>query len=252
MLNEISAKTRRLVLKKFTEELIRNYNPIYIYKLKQKLIEEEEKKKPKITSPIKIIRPISKEEIKQKIKKRANTERKRDIIEELKSPISKSVPFTKEIIIKYPTGTTPPTQNQFEFQRSSQKRVLRIPETNLPERLRYLKPSPTYTEINLGKLMPLINDINVDSIECPGPNQKILVEGKMGKKPTGIILNQEEINQIVNEFSSKSKIPIGEGISKVAVGKLTFTAIKTESEVTFIIKKMKMAPFQRGVPSPIY
>ena len=99
--------------------------------------------------------------------------------------------------------------------------------------------------------MPLLNDMNVESIECQGANQKILVEGKMGKKTTGIILNQEEIDQIVNEFSMKSKIPIGEGISKVAVGKLTFTAIKTETETTFIIKKMKMAPFG-GAPSPNY
>jgi len=197
------------------------------------------------------MRPITKEEIKEKVKERIKIEDKRDVIKELKSPISPSIPITKEIIIQYPPGTIPFGRRQIESQKPLEKRILRIPENKLPERLQYLKPSPTYEKINLGKLMPLINDLNVESIECPGPNQKVFVEGKMGKKSTGTILSQEEINQIFNEFSSKSKIPIGEGISKVAVGRLTFTAIKTESETTFIIKKMKIAPFQ-GVPSPIY
>jgi len=251
MLTNIPDRTKSLFLLKFTEELIRNYKPIYFYRLKEKIIEEERKKNPRFLTPVKIIKPITREEIKEKVKERTFEKNKKNILQELKSPLSKKKSLINEIIIKYPKE---PFSNSFqkqEIKKPKNQRILRIPEPRLPERLQYLKPSPVYEEINLGKLNPLIKDFNVDVIECFGTNQKIIVEGKMGKKPTGITLTQEELKEIISEFSKKSKIPFGEGISKVAVGKLTFTLIKNESEIHFTIKKMKMTPFA-GAPRPIY
>lgn len=117
--------------------------------------------------------------------------------------------------------------------------VLRIPEPRLPEAFSYLKPLPTLMNIELGKLDPLIKDPNVRIIECDGPDENIIVEGSMGRKPTAIILNQEEINDIINKFSEETKIPVSTGIYRVVIGKFLFLAIISEVVSSkFIIRKM--------------
>ena len=120
--------------------------------------------------------------------------------------------------------------------------ILKIPEPRLPPRFQYLRPVPTNVQIDLGKLNPLIKDPVVDSIDCNGPDEKILVRTPKIKK-TNIILNKEEIDEIIQRFAQTAKIPIQEGIFKVAVGRLIITAIiSSVIGSRFTIKKMMYYP----------
>jgi hypothetical protein len=67
----------------------------------------------------------------------------------------------------------------------------------------------------------------------------VYVTGNMGNKKTGIVLSKDEIDEIINKFSEASKIPLGEGVFRVAVGKLVFSAIVSDVVSSkFIIKKL--------------
>jgi len=118
-------------------------------------------------------------------------------------------------------------------------RVLKIPAPRLPARLQYLRPIPTNIKIDLGRLNFLINNPLVKSIECGGSDQNIIVNGTKGTKKTNIILSKKEIDEIIMKFSQSSKIPIQEGVFKVAVGRLIFSAIVSKViSSKFMIQKM--------------
>ena len=114
-----------------------------------------------------------------------------------------------------------------------------IPESKLPPHLEYLKPVPTLTTgIDLFKLNPLIKDSAVKII-IGSPDEAVSVTGTMGTKPTSIVLNKEDIDRIINVFSTISKIPANEGIYKVAVGSLVLSAIISNVVGSrFVIKKL--------------
>lgn len=135
-----------------------------------------------------------------------------------------------------------------------QRKALMIPQTTLPPHLQYLKPVPKDIQINLEKLNPLIKDPAVKIIECNGPDEHIIVKGKMGVRPTNIVLGKEEINKIITTFSQASHIPIHEGIYKVVAGRLILSAIVSQVVGSkFMIKKMLYAPNFQGqnYPSPM-
>ncbi len=122
-------------------------------------------------------------------------------------------------------------------------RVLRIPHIKLPSKLRYLRPTPTNIQIDLGKLNPLIKDPMVQSIECNGADENIVVRGGMGTKKTNIVLSKKEIDEVIEKLAETAKIPMQEGVFKVAVGKLILSAIISQVVSSrFIIQKMKYAP----------
>lgn len=130
------------------------------------------------------------------------------------------------------------------------QRPLFIPETRLHPELQYLKPYRTNLEIDLGKLAPLANDPNVKIIECNGPDEKIIVKGAMGTKPTRIILTKKEIASVIHTFSQSAKIPANEGIVKIAYGKFVLSAIVSEIIGSkFILRKIP--PQQQLMPQPI-
>jgi len=125
-------------------------------------------------------------------------------------------------------------------------RKLVIPQTRLPEYLQHIKPIPSQTQINLKKLNKLVNDPMVQYIECIGENENILVNGKMGLRKTEIILDREEISEIIDIFSEAARIPVSEGIFRVAVGKLILSAIVSDVVSTkFTIQKMN--PLTSGI-----
>lgn len=204
---------RNIFILKFTQELINHSRTGEIIQLENIVKEEDEKEKKEIKEQKKRIKEIVKKEIILSSK------------EKLFPP--KLPPIAPKKIIKRPARPL----------------VLRIPETRLPPHLSYLKPSPTpNVEIDLEKLNPLIKDPAVVTIEAV-PEEKIIVTGRMGRKPTNIILNKEEINKIIKKFSEKSKIPIHEGIFRVVAGKLILSAIISEVVGSkFIIKKMMYVP----------
>lgn len=132
--------------------------------------------------------------------------------------------------------------------REISKPSLLIPEPKLPQHLEYLRPMPTAgIEIDLWKLNPVIKDPAVRVIEV-NPDEKVLVTGTMGTKATGIILNKEDINRVINEFSKTSKIPVEEGVYRVVVGNLILSAVISEVVGSkFILRKMAAVP-----PKPQY
>ena len=123
-----------------------------------------------------------------------------------------------------------------------------IPEPKLPSHLEYLRPIPDQSvEIDLSKINPLIKDSAVRVIEG-NPNERVIVNGSMGTRPTNIVLNKEDIDRIINKFSETAKIPVNEGIYKVVVGNLILSAVISEVVGSrFVIRKIIL---QREQPSP--
>jgi hypothetical protein len=203
-LDKMSIRFKNLFLLTFTQELIKNSGG-YMIRL-NKILE-------KAQSP-------EEERVKEIIKSK-------HVKEDL-------VPRTKEMNEPFHFRSKKPAV--FSGKR---KRVLRIPEQRLPPQFSYLKPTASNAEIDLGKLNPLIQDPVVNEIECNGPGEKIYVRGSMGHKPTAITLSKEEIREVIDKFSQESKIPVQDGVYNVAVGKLNFHAIVSETVGSkFIIKKL--------------
>lgn len=194
-----SDEFKKNFLIKFTKELIKHSSKTEIINL-QKIIELKEKRQIE-----KILVPTQISAKKVTIPKKGNQPKP-----QFTKPIAQTVPAT-----------------------------LFIPEPKLPSYLEYLKPVPTTNvEIDLLKLNPLIKDPAVRIIEV-NPDDKVIVTGAMGTKPTDIVLNKEDIDRVINAFSVTSRIPIGEGIYKVAVGSLILSAIISDVVGSkFIIRKM--------------
>ncbi len=200
----------------FTKELIRHSARRDIIRL-QNIIESEEKGK-----PFSIVKPetfFTKE------------------ISEIKSPIQ----------IKSISAAIARKPNLRQFTKPIARPSLFIPEPKFPEYLEYLKPIPVSgVEIDLSKINLLIKDPAVRIIEV-SPDERVVVSGTMGTKPTDIILNKEDIDRIINKFSEVSKIPVSEGIYRVVVGNLILSAIISEViSSKFIIKKMIVNPINKN------
>jgi len=116
-------------------------------------------------------------------------------------------------------------------------------EPILPPHLEYLKPIPTAgVDIDLFKLNPLIKDVGVRLIEA-NPDERVIVSGTMGTKPTNIVLSEEDIDRIIDKFAQVTKIPAEEGIYRVAAGNLVLSAVISDiTSSRFIIKKMITNP----------
>lgn len=209
MLENSSEELKTLVLLEFTRTLIIGTSPTVFLKERQRPIRKTKKEK---------FREIIKSKIPQEIKT------------ELPRPITSA-----------PTPTTITTRPQPS---------LKVPETRLPSQFAYLRPyATTEIELDLGKLNPLLADPGVSVIESNGPDQQIIVRGRMGTKPTGMILTKEEIDKIIQTFSEKSKIPVGEGATKIVLGKFMLSAIiSQESGSRFILKKIPPTPPNQMIP----
>jgi len=151
--------------------------------------------------------------------------------------------FTREVIAPVRLTEKPEMQNLRkppikQFVKPLPKQLF-IPEPKLPEHLEYLKPVPVAgTELDLFKINPLIRDAAVRIIEA-NPDERVIVIGTMGTKPTDIFLSREDMDRIISAFSESSKIPTSEGIYRVVVGNLILSAIISETIGSrFIIKKM--------------
>ncbi len=239
-MNEISfqQKLGKLIFLSITKELIRNYGNSSIFRL-NKIIENE-----------KVSVSEKKEEIKEEIK-----EKFKEIIKDKEEldELVKNERFIKtgdEKYLPFPTPTFDYERKEAPFvkkiikkpkERLSVKGIkLSIPETRLPEAFNYLKPYPLDLEISLGKLDSLLQDPNVKIIECNGSEEEIVVKGDMGEQKTNISLDNQEIEEIINTFSQKTRIPVHEGVYKVVFGRYIFTAIISETIGSrFLIKKMK-------------
>lgn len=231
MLSKTSDEFKSFFLLQFTKELIRNSSPIDILELKEAI-----KQKRKIENELlpKYPKEQKKEFIKSLIKskeRRLSFARKREF--------KKVDPFADFQIQPPKPFLKAPVKKLRPKIRKTIPAVLRIPKQRLPPRLQYIKPSPTKNLIDLGKLNPLIKDPKVRIIECNGPDKKIIVKGQMGTKPSNIILNKNEIEFVLETFSKQAKIPLYEGVFRVAIGNLILNAmVSNVVNSRFIIEKM--------------
>lgn len=83
-------------------------------------------------------------------------------------------------------------------------------------------------EMNLGKLNMLLRDKAITMIECPGPEKPILIKRINQLNITKVSLSQQEINNIIEEFSKKARIPIIGGVFRASVSNLTISAVISE------------------------
>ena len=87
-------------------------------------------------------------------------------------------------------------------------------------------------------------DPSVLSVECPGPGRNVLVNRSGVIQTTPLILNKEEIDELMDEISDKTRIPIVSGLFKAAFQDLIMTAVVSEFVGTrFMMQKMN--PFQK-------
>ncbi len=214
-----SKEFKRIFLLTFTKELIKHSEKKDIIKL-QKIIESSKKGKEKSSEET----PIFTKETMQ-----------------IEIPVQKTIEMTLQPVIQ-PLRLTKSALRKFT---SPTPKQLFIPEPKLPSHLEYLKPIPTPgVEIDLFKINPLIKDPAVRLIEV-NPDEKVMVSGTMGTKPTDIILTKDDIDRVINKFSEVSKIPTTEGIYRVVVGNLILSAIISETIGSrFTIKKMLVNPNQ--------
>lgn len=224
------AKLRKFILLEFTRQLIKNSIPQEVIKLQTAIEKKREERLEK-----------TREIIKERIKEEDRDVYQKSIVGktmEISSPLERINPFRKKRVTHF--NPLPSETASMITKGNPPVRIrLSIPETRFPAHIQYIKPIPMEKEIELGKINPLIKDYKVKTIECYGPGENIIVQGDMGTKKTGIILEEEEINNVIDRFSRETRIPIQEGIFKVVAGKLVFLAIISEIVGSkFIIKKM--------------
>lgn len=232
-LKQIKPVERIAFLRKFVAELIINSEEqkpskqIALERLRQKFLQplDSEKTFEKSISTSFFQEPIYSREIRPpfiKAKLRPKiTERRKPILHRfqiLKKPLQ---PIQKQITKPIPQKPKP--------------------QISLAQRTAEIKPeSQTRPEgFALGRLEQLLKNPSIQAIECPGPGRNVLVKRYNKINVTKITLGQEEITDIINNFSEKARIPIVGGILKAAVGDLVISAIISEFVGSrFIINKI--------------
>ncbi|HEA46379.1 MAG TPA: hypothetical protein ENH99_01205 [Candidatus Pacearchaeota archaeon] len=223
MLKQTSKNFRKYFFLEFTKELIRSTNTYKELRIKKevKLIVHQSK------IPV-AKRPLKKESINFVIKDKI----KRD--SEVVSQMKREDPFG-EFFKGFQKSGRRVKKRSFP--------LLKIPESPLPETFQHVRPRPTFNKINLGKLNPLIRDPMVKVIECNGPEERIIVMGRMGRKNTSITLSDDEVEGVIRNFSQATKIPVSEGAFRVVFGRLVLSAIVSEILGSkFLIKKLSGPP----------
>lgn len=172
--------------------------------------------------------------IKEFTKELINNSSSKDIYEIIK--ISKDKELKKEIILH------PVKINENNINLITSPKIIEN-EINIP--LPPTSPSDYYQGLYLGKLtLPILNQSSIE-IECSGPDKYIIIRNVKGTVVSNIMLSNQEIEQILNSFSEKAKIPRIGGIFKAIVNNLIITAIESNAnKPRFIISKMSSKPSQ--------
>ena len=211
MLKSNSDEFKKIFLLEFTKQLIKNSStaPFSILETEIKKEQQEEK-----------------ENIKKLINKQENP-----------FAVELEKEFTQKRIFH------PSTQNA-----NPRLRILKIPSPRFPKNLQYLAPIPVRVEIDLNELNPLIKNQLIESIECHGPDEKLILNGVKGTKTIDLILTENQIETIIQKFSSLTKIPYETGIFNAAYGTLEISAIISEEVGSrFIIKRIKPPQQQQRI-----
>jgi hypothetical protein len=107
-----------------------------------------------------------------------------------------------------------------------------------------LKPGQLPEAVNLGRVSKILMDPSVFAVECAGPSKNILVNRAGTIQTSAVILSDQEIQTILNEFSEKTRIPLGSNVFRAVFQDLLITAVISEFVGTrFVIQKR--TPFQK-------
>jgi len=222
-LKNSSQTFRKIFLLSFIKEVIRHSRVEEFFELKNVL----EKKQPE--------EPKTREVTAKNFLSIMNAE------EPKRKPIRQMSPQKTYPQIQIPIQRPPVQQTRPIIRRS-----LPIPEHILPQPVRHIQPAPSGVELDLGKINTLLSNPSVVSIETNGPDESIIAKGTSGAITTNITLSKEEIDQTLQAFSETSRIPLHEGVIKIAVGNLILSAVISEIIGSrFIIKKISQ---QRAIP----
>lgn len=241
-LKQIGPRERIFFLKHFTTELVNNATKeertkkrIEIQKLKQKFVgniyPKEKASKEIFEGPVfqpskyKIIPKEPLLKIPEPVG--LNKEEREPIIHRMKIPKKRAIHRLRKLL-RFPEKKTKSIGQQIKIHPRIQALTSIQPQAQpLPE------------GFVLGKLESLIRDPSIQSIECSGPNKNILVKRYNRFNTTRIVLNQAEITDIIDSFSTKAKIPVVGGILKAVVGDLIISAVISEFVGSrFIINKI--------------
>ena len=136
-----------------------------------------------------------------------------------------SPPVVRPQSIFHSQKTTPHQNVPSKIVESWQKSPIQIPSSILD--------SP-----ELSKIRQLLRDPSVFSVECLGKNKPLMVIRAGQKQRTKISLSGEEISLLLKKFSIESRIPLFDGVFKVAIENLLLNAVISGIIGSkFIIKK---------------
>ncbi|MBI2044746.1 hypothetical protein HYT23_01675 [Candidatus Pacearchaeota archaeon] len=238
---------RTLFLLMFTKELIRHSKVEEFFEL-QRVIKKEEPPKDKRAKEFKEKYPDLMPSIMYQDRNRRVGEPRRYLVIKPKPPlVIPKNPIVRELdkITKAPSMMQPLLKVKPAISIPSRRGPITIPEHPLPPPVRYVAPAPSSAIIDLGKLNLFVNDPSVSSIETSGPDDPVTIKTSKGVQSTKTILTKEDINQVLQKFSEASRIPLHDGILKIAVGKLILSAVVSDVIGSrFIIKKMRQQPQQ--------
>jgi len=236
MLNQATPDVKLMFVTLFTRELILNTKKrleeekIFMKREKEKEIGKELQE---IAGPIEKIKIEDKETKEEPINfspKEKNLERLR---EKLSLPMERRLNHLQRKI--------PPRHALSSFLRKkpvnlNEPQVMQVPkgektktiEIEIPKLSDEYLSSQTEPEIDLGKVSSLLKDKQVTLIECPGAKKLVAVKKSGIMKITKISLSEEEIKNIIQNFSQKAKIPVVGGILKARAGNLSISAVVSE------------------------
>lgn len=105
----------------------------------------------------------------------------------------------------------------------------------------------------LDRLRPLLLNPQVVSVNCPGPNQNLIVTYIGGRTQTfALTFTAKEIEEFVRDISARTKIPLTPGLFKVAFQNLILTAVVSEfiGNKFILEKRAPAAPLVHPVARP--
>ncbi len=116
-----------------------------------------------------------------------------------------------------------------------------VPQNIVPPQ-QHIVPPPVKGDVGLsqdyGKIMPLLNDDSVSTIECHGDGKPLMIIRAGQRQPTRIVLSAKEIKEILDEISDAVHIPILEGVFRAAVDNFSINAVVSEIIGSrFVIKR---------------
>ena len=179
----------------------------------------------------------------ERLKKLIKVERlKRKILPEPEpniDHIGKSVIFEKPVEKLQKSIHINPVKPTFHLQKVPQK-IMKTPRPIMTPQLQHNLSSGEVRSADeiMIEINKLIEDKNVQMIECPGPGKKFLVKVRNRVNMTKLTLNEGEIKNVIAYFSDYARIPIVGGILKTSVDQLMISAVISEyAGSRFIINK---------------